>query len=246
MEKQTIGSFIAALRKANGMTQKQLAEKLCLTIPSQAPGYRQLRPKWEEGFVDNRYGMEPEEHLITTLHLISKSSFMHLPSGKCAELYIPHQSSFNELKSRVPEDDSLLFGFDYRGIGESTPAGCDQGAWAEDFFGLYRRDYHYDAMARLLGFSVLGKRTEDVMKAILLLKEAGIEEITLTASGIGMFPAILAALYSPVKVKTAFITRCRSVLESSLSGTDNLPQSMTLFNILSITDFDQLQRFVEE
>ncbi len=28
MEKQTIGSFIAALRKANGMTQKQLAEKL--------------------------------------------------------------------------------------------------------------------------------------------------------------------------------------------------------------------------
>jgi hypothetical protein len=162
------------------------------------------------------------------------------------KLYIPHQSSFNELKSRVPEDDSLLFGFDYRGIGESTPAGCDQGAWAEDFFGLYRRDYHYDAMARLLGFSVLGKRTEDVMKAILLLKETGIEEITLTASGIGMFPAILAALYSPVKVKTAFITRCRSVLESSLSGTDNLPQSMTLFNILGITDFDQLQRFVEE
>ena len=28
MEKKTIGSFIAALRKANGMTQKELAEKL--------------------------------------------------------------------------------------------------------------------------------------------------------------------------------------------------------------------------
>lgn len=28
MEKKTIGSFIAALRKANGMTQKDLAEKL--------------------------------------------------------------------------------------------------------------------------------------------------------------------------------------------------------------------------
>ena len=28
MEKKTIGSLIAALRKANGMTQKELAEKL--------------------------------------------------------------------------------------------------------------------------------------------------------------------------------------------------------------------------
>ena len=28
MEKKTIGGFIAALRKANGMTQKDLAEKL--------------------------------------------------------------------------------------------------------------------------------------------------------------------------------------------------------------------------
>lgn len=28
MEKKTIGNFIAALRKANGLTQKELAEKL--------------------------------------------------------------------------------------------------------------------------------------------------------------------------------------------------------------------------
>lgn len=28
MEKKTIGQFIAALRKANGMTQKELAEQL--------------------------------------------------------------------------------------------------------------------------------------------------------------------------------------------------------------------------
>ena len=101
-------------------------------------------------------------------------------------------------------------------------------------------------MARLLGFSVLGKRCEDVIKAILLLKESGIEEITLTASGIGMIPAILAAFFSPVKVKTAFDTRCRTFLESSLSGTDNIPQSMTPEDILRITDFDELQRMVEE
>ncbi|MBN1892768.1 MAG: helix-turn-helix domain-containing protein [Clostridiales bacterium] len=31
MEKKTIGSFISVLRKANGLTQKQLAEKLCVS-----------------------------------------------------------------------------------------------------------------------------------------------------------------------------------------------------------------------
>ena len=31
MEKKTIGSFIAALRRANGLTQRQLAEKLCVS-----------------------------------------------------------------------------------------------------------------------------------------------------------------------------------------------------------------------
>jgi hypothetical protein len=109
---------------------------------------------------------------------------MHLPCGKAAELYIPNLDSINELKERHIPEDTFLFGFDYRGVGESMPNGCDQGSWAEDFFGLYRRDYHYDAMAQLLGISVAGKRCEDVIKAILLLKANGIEEITLTASGI--------------------------------------------------------------
>ena len=223
-----------------------LAETLKLEIPTQAPTYRQLRPKYGEELHDSRYGIETEPNLITTLHLLAPSYYMHIPSGKKAELYIPNLESVAELKERSPKADRLRFGFDYRGIGESIPDGCDQGVWAGNFFALYNRDYHYDAMARLLGFSVLGKRCEDVIKAILLLKESGIEEITLTASGIGMIPAILAAFFSPVKVKTAFDTRCRTFLESSLSGTDNIPQSMTPEDILRITDFDELQRMVEE
>lgn len=240
----------AAKRPARSKEEikKLLAETLKLEIPAQAPTYRQLRPKYGTELHDSRFGIETEPNLITTLHLLNASYYMHLPSGKSAELYIPHQKSVEEMKERSPKADTLRFGFDYRGVGESNPKGCDQGAWvdAEAFFGLYRRDYHYDAMARLMGFSVLGKRTEDVMKAILLLKEAGIEEITLTASGIGFYPAILAALFSPVKVKTAFENRCRTFLDSSLSGTDNIPQSMTPFNILGIADFDELQALAEE
>ena len=31
MERKSIGAFISALRKSNGMTQKELAEKLCVS-----------------------------------------------------------------------------------------------------------------------------------------------------------------------------------------------------------------------
>ena len=226
--------------------KKRLAEVLHLEIPVKAAPYRQLRPKYAEGVVDNRFGMEPEPNLITTLHLLAPSSYMHIPSGREAELYLPELRSYEELKERRLSPGTFLFGFDYRGVGESMPDGCDQGSWAEDFFGLYRRDYHYDAMARLMDFSVIGKRCEDVIKAILLLKESGIEEVTLSASGIGMIPAVLAAVYSPVKVKTAFPCHCRTMLESSLSSFDNYPQSMTPFDILDITDFDTLLELAEK
>ena len=225
--------------------KRRLAETLQLRIPAAAPTYRQLRPKGGNGIVDNRFGMETEENLITTLHLISPAVFMHLPSAERAELYIPHLSAEKELRERSRlEEGRLLFGFDYRGVGESTPDGCDQGD--PNFFNLYRCDYHYDAMARLLGFSVLGKRCEDILKAILLLHEAGIGEITLTGAGIGMVPAVLAALFTPVKIRTGFDVRCRTFLESSLSGTDNLPQSMTVSGILNFTDMDELQAWAEE
>ncbi len=226
--------------------KKRLAGVLCLNIPEKAPSYRQLRPKYGDGAVDNRYGVETEPNLITTLHLISPSMYMHIPAGAEAELYIPNLSSADELKERKLFPDLLLFGFDFRGVGESTPKGCDQGAWADDLFGLYRRDYHYDAMARLMGFSVPGKRCEDIIKAILLLKERGIENLTLTASGIGMIPAMLAALFSPVKVRTAFPAHCRTMLESSLSSIENYPQSMTPFNLLNITDLDTIQELAEK
>ena len=225
--------------------KEELVKVLKLNIPHKAPSYRQLRTRYGEGVCDNRFGMEPEPNLVTTLHLFTPESYMHIPSGTSAELYIPNLNSADELKERRLFPEVFLFGFDYRGIGESMPNGCDQGSWAEDFFGLYRRDYHYDAMARLLGISVLGKRCEDIIKAILLLKESGIREITLTASGIGMIPAILAALFSPVKVKTAFTSQVRTMLDSSLSGTDNYPQSMTPDGFLGITDLNLLQEILE-
>ncbi|MBQ7695001.1 MAG: acetylxylan esterase [Lentisphaeria bacterium] len=239
-------------RRSREEIMKMLAAELKLQIPAGAPAYRQLRPKLiresvgaqSPALIDSRYGIETEPRLITTLHFISPKEYMHLPGAERAELYLPNTSAEKELAKRTLPESTLLFGFDYRGVGETIPGDCDKGP--EEFFSLYRWDYHLDAMARLLGFSVLGKRVEDVIKAILLLKQAGTKEITLTASGIGLVPAVLAALFSPVKVKTAFTTRCRTFFESGLSGTDNLPQSMAVADILEFTDMDELQAWVEE
>lgn len=46
MEKKTIGAFIAALRKANGLTQKQLADKLCVSDKAVS------RWEWDETLPD--------------------------------------------------------------------------------------------------------------------------------------------------------------------------------------------------
>ena len=53
MEKQTIGKFIAALRKAHGMTQKELGEKLFVSDKTVS--------RWERDECD------PELHLIPVI-----------------------------------------------------------------------------------------------------------------------------------------------------------------------------------
>ena len=48
MEKKTIGGFIAALRKANGMTQKDLAEQLNVSDKTVSRWERKSPTEWAE------------------------------------------------------------------------------------------------------------------------------------------------------------------------------------------------------
>lgn len=242
---QATARNLAANRKqtAPDKLRTELAKALQLNPERPCPPYRVLRPKADNGIIDNRFGIEVEPHLVLTLHMLDTTTLFHLPQSTHAELYIPNQSAWDELKKRQLPKNGRLYGFDWRGIGESMPNGCDQ--WNPDFFALYQFDYHYDSLARLLGESMLGARVQDILDAIAVLKHTGTDNITLTADGIGMVPAILAAFLSPIPVKTALNSRCRTFLDSALAMTEQLPQSMAIFNILKLTDMDELQRLIE-
>ena len=210
------------------------------------PTYRQLRGKYfpdaKKGY--SRYGVETEEHLICTLSLLGElPSYQHIPESDVAELYIPNISSQDELLNRVVPKSRKLYGFDYRGVGESTPDGCDQ--FSREFFAYYTYDYHYASLALLRNESMLGSRVYDILCAIKLLKAYGNKEIVLTSSGIGQIPALLAAFLTDEKIIPSFGHRVRTWQESALSTRDMLPQSMGNFNILALTDLDEIQDLVE-
>ncbi len=226
--------------------RKLLAEMLGIG-EVKVPYYRQLRgkyiPETKRGF--SRYGLETEPGIIATLTSADlNGGFMHLPAAERTELYVPHQSALEELQKRPVPTDRKLFGIDYRGIGESMPDGCDQ--VGRDFFAYYQFDYHYDSLSLLLGESYLGGRVRDVIAAIKLLHAYGNPDITLTASGIGRIPALLAAFLCDEPVKLKLRTRIRTYKDSVLSEFDDLPQSMGIRGILKITDLDEIQDLVEK
>ena len=210
------------------------------------PTYRQLRGKYfpdsKKGF--SRFGVETEEHLICTLSLLGElPSYQHIPQEEVAELYIPNISSQDELLKRAVPKSRQLFGFDYRGVGENTPDGCDQGS--REFFAYYTYDYHFASLALLRNESMLGSRVYDILCAIKLLKAYNYKKIVLSSSGIGQIPALLAAFLTDEEITPNFDHRVRTWQESALSPRDMLPQSMGAFNILALTDLDEIQDLVE-
>ena len=252
---KTVNDFIAertlaTIAKRPKLTPAELRAELKKVLgigEVKVPAYRQLRGKYfpdaKRGY--SRYGVETEEHLICTMSLLGEvPAYQHIPASEVAELYIPNTSSQEELLTREVPKNRNVFGFDYRGVGENMPNGCDQTA-VRDFFAYYTFDYHFASLALLRNESMLGRRVYDILCAIKLLKAYGNEKIILTGSGIGLIPALLAAFLTDEKVIPSFGERIRTWKDSALSTRDMLPQSMGNFNILALTDLDEIQDLVE-
>ena len=205
--------------------------------------YRQLRDRREKNCFA-RYGLEVDKSMVTTMFCVSNQGYFKLAPEECVELYVPHQSCVAELDDRQVTEKQNLFGIDYRGVGESTPDGCDQDK-VRDFFANYKYDYHFASLSLLMGESYLGDRVRDVLGAIELLTAYGVKKIKLTSSGIGRIPALFAALLTSRNVQYAPDLPLSSLDSQVWDAEGTIPQSMLPVGLLKYTDFPELEKFVK-
>ena len=208
------------------------------------PTYRQLRDSGKLFPIRfSRYGLELDEHMITTMFCAASCGYFKLAPEESVELYVPHQSSTAELSNRQVTEAQNLFAIDYRGVGESMPNGCDQDV-DRNFFANYKFDYHFSSLSTLLDESYLGDRVRDILGAIELLTAHGAKEIKLTCSGIGRIPALFAALLTKRNVKYTPDVPLDSLYNQVLDHEGTLPQSMIPIGLLKNTDFPELEKLV--
>ena len=207
------------------------------------PTYRQLRDhgqKYNNRY--SRYGVELDPAMVTTMICAASQTYYKLAPEECVELYVPHQAALAELDVRKASEKQELFGIDYRGVGESTPNGCDQDV--REFFAPYRYDYHFASIAMLIGESYLGDRVRDVLGAIELLSAYGAKKIKLTCSGIGRIPALFAALLTDKNVQYTPDVPLTGLYSQVCDAAGTIPQSMIPEGLLKYTDFPELEKLV--
>ena len=134
--------------------------------------------------------------------------------------------------------DFEMWGLDYQGIGESVGFG----GIGEDYWG----DYMLDSCGLSLGKPFVGRRVGDILKAVKLLKINGAEEIVVRASGLSVIPAIFAAVLTDVPFKTVLHGEIPSYTEHACSKDAPIPQSFIPYNILQLTDLDELVKLYPE
>ncbi len=195
-----------ALRKSRKIirTKDELKDRalkiLAIKLPESVPSYRILRPlsyMSTQRVIFNRFAIETEPGILAILNQRCEKDLHHIPVEKNAILYVPHMSVYEELKDGLKLDsdaNSLLFGLDIRGIGETTPCTCN--VQDENFFAPYNHDFFYASQAIMLGKAYIGGKVFDVLSAVKLLKSRGVKQIHLVARGQGGIVAAFAALLS--------------------------------------------------
>ncbi|MHB9139514.1 MAG: alpha/beta hydrolase family protein [Victivallaceae bacterium] len=187
--------------KSQNELKAAVLEKLAIEIPAATPSHRILRlaicANTQPHIFFNRFAVETEPGVTAILNQRCGKDLYHIPAADNAVLYIPHLSTYEELKDGLELDcggESLLFGLDVRGIGETTPRTCN--IYDENFFTPYNYDYFYAAHAIMLGKPYIGGKVLDVLSAAKLLKSSGIKQIHLVGKGQGAIVAAFAGLLS--------------------------------------------------
>ena len=216
-------------------------KKLAIKIPDSVPAHRVLRlavyTSISPHIFFNRFAIETEPGVTAILNQRCGRDLYHIPAADNAALYIPHLSSYEELKDGLGLDsgiDSLLFGLDVRGIGETTPRTCN--LLDENFFSPYNYDYFYAAHGIMLGKPYLGGKVLDVLASAKLLKSSGVKQIHLVGRGQGAIVAAFAGLLSDDINQVTLLNAPFAYEEMVLSPVTKWPLSCMIPGILDTLD----------
>ncbi len=235
---------LAAARTEKSPEELRQLLKAKLQLGNQnVPYYRILRGQVQEAGlprqkVFSRFALEVNSKIPTVMRLMANESYFHLPEGKKAVLYIPHLDTMGELMTMNFNADQKVFGLDVQGIGDTLPAGCDQGS--KDFFVPYRSDYHFASLYLIFGETYLGAKVREILGALALLESKGYDEIHLAGRGQGAIPAALAALIYGKTSKVTLLNAPKSWDAMLRDPVTLWPQSAMLPGILKDTDLPEI------
>lgn len=210
--------------------KKELFKVLNIPRTIKVPSFRQLRHARVPGGTPLfRMGVETDKGILVTIYSQGRAHFFK----EKMELLISEKGSYDHLAGLKPFDLAAeVRGVDYRGCGDSMPYG--------GLYEAYDQDYHYSSLGVMWNEPLIGRKVFDILNVIRFLPTQGVKEIRLRSEGLGIIPAIFAAVLSDVPVKLYLDGPVPTYTGHVLDPKAPLPQSFVPGGILKVTDLDEL------
>ncbi|MEQ1828980.1 MAG: acetylxylan esterase [Pirellula sp.] len=213
------------------------------TIPTEAPDYRIWQHLGSRGYASRSgvaYAVATEPGIEAIVYQLLSERRMSRPakSDRTAALYLPDFSSDEELRSEkmlrdMSTDKSLdVFTCDARGVGESQPDTCGPNSFRKP----YGSEYFYSIHGLMLGRSLLGQRTWDVLRVLQWIETLGYSAVHLAGLGRGALVATMVATLSPIVKKVVLKKSIESW--SAIAETEYYELSLSSIPLNVLSEFD--------
>ncbi len=246
---EAMRAVIPAAPKPQDAHIPQIITDVLKLSPVSLPSFRVARPQYAVRamrFMMNRYLLETEPGILVTLKQSDSNNMQfRLKPPQDIVLYIPNRSAVDELDNMDLPFNGTVFSLELRGTGESMPYSCDLSGHVPDVFYHYGSDYLYNSCADMLGKPYQGRRVQDVLNTVALLKKQGVKSIHLMGRGMGAITAALAAPLIPEVTKVTLYNAPFSWRQMAAGCSVEWPASTMPRGILRHLDLPDIYRHLK-
>ncbi|MEN6345134.1 MAG: prolyl oligopeptidase family serine peptidase [Armatimonadia bacterium] len=222
--------------------RKAITKLLALKKRSGVPDYRILRPvgrrtDYPRPFATH-FAVQTEPDIEALVYKLEDEGLCSRPApGKQAVLYVPHQSSDEDLATdalvkELAEQEQSFFTVDCRGTGESQPNTCGR----NQYLNIYGSDYFYASFGIMFGEPYVGWRVHDILSVLDWMESYGYKKVHLVGRGWGSVPAVFAAVLDPRVKQVTLKNAPVSFTEWATTEMLRWPLSTCPRNVLQVLD----------